>query len=173
MGSLVDYDKHYRRGRGQCGEPFALFVQFFETFSKPRARVLDLGCGQGRDALLAARHGHEVVGVDLSQIGIDHMMEDAQTEGLDVSGVVCDVLDYKTRRRFDVVLLDRVLHLLLDDDERTRCLHRTSRLTKKQGHVLIADTPKHASLVHGFFDENADAWEVTKRSKNYTFARKR
>lgn len=170
MGSQVDYDKHYRKGRGQCGEPFPPFVEALNALKSP-ARVLDLGCGQGRDALLAARLGHDVVGVDLSSIGIDHMLEDAESEELSIEGVVCDVLEFRSRRKFDVVILDRVLHLLLDDDERRRCLERVHSLTKKHGQILIADTPKHAAQIHAFFA--GDAWTITKRTKNYLFAIRR
>lgn len=170
MGSLVDYDKHYRKGRGQCGEPFPPLVEALSALEAP-ARVLDLGCGQGRDALLAARLGHDVVGVDLSQIGIEHMLEDAESEGLSVEGVVTDVLEFRSRRKFDVVIVDRVLHLLLDDEERTRCLERVRSLTKKRGQVLVADTPKHAAQIHTFFD--GDDWAITKRTKNYLFASRR
>lgn len=173
MGSLVDYDQHYRKGRKQCGDPFPEFVAFFQQYPSPRARVLDLGCGQGRDALLAARHGHEVVGVDLSEIGITQMLADAEAEGLDVTGVVSDVLGYRSRKKFDVVLLDRVLHLLLDDDERLAALGRAARLTRKGGHVLVADVPKNRTLIHGFFDEPVNIWALLKRTKNYSFAQKR
>lgn len=172
VGSLVDYDEHYRKGRGQCGDPFPDFAAFFDRYDRPHARVLDLGCGQGRDALLAARHGHEVVGVDLSEIGIAQMVEDAEAEGLDVAGVVSDVLNFRSRRKFDVVLLDRVLHLLLDDDERIACLDRAARLTRRGGHALVADVPMNRPLIHGYFDERHEAWTVTKRTKNYLFAQK-
>ena len=168
MGSLVDYDVHYRKGRGQCGDPFPPIVAALETLPVP-ARILDLGCGQGRDALLAARLGHEVVGVDLSSVGIAQMVEDAESEGLNLEGIVADVLDYRSRRKFDAVVLDRVLHLLLDDDERARCLQRVGSLTRKGGVVLVADTPRHAPQIQAFF---ADGWDVRKRTKNYTFAHK-
>ncbi|KIG18649.1 hypothetical protein DB30_07664 [Enhygromyxa salina] len=170
MGSLVDYDKHYRKGRGQCGDPFPEFAAFFAGYDRRRARVL--GCGQGRDALLAARHGHEVVGVDLSEIGIAQMVEDAEAEGLDVTGVVSDVLNFRSRRKVDVVLLDRVLHLLLDDDERGVCLGRAAGFTRKGGYVLVADVPNNRALIHGYFDERPQGWTVVKRTKNYLFARK-
>lgn len=172
MGSLVDYDDHYRKGRGQCGDPFPEFAAFFENYDRPCARVLDLGCGQGRDALLAARHGHAVVGVDLSEIGVAQMLEDAEAEGLELTGIVSDVLDFRSRKKFDVVLLDRVLHLLLDDDERHACLERVESLTRKGGYVLIADVPKNRALIHGYFDAQSEGWTLVKRTKNYAFARK-
>ena len=169
MGSLVDYDVHYRKGREQCGAPFPAIMEALHAIPTP-ARVLDLGCGQGRDALLAARLGHEVVGVDLSEVGISQMLEDA--DGLNVTGVVSDVLAYRSRKKFDAVVLDRVLHLLLDDDERREGLARAASLTRKGGAVLIADTPKHAALIQGFFDEQPGAWQPTKRTKNFLFATK-
>ncbi|MBL4686487.1 MAG: class I SAM-dependent methyltransferase [Nannocystaceae bacterium] len=172
MGSLVDYDKCYEEGRGVCGRPFPEFVAFFEGYAKRRADVLDLGCGQGRDALLAARHGHQVLGVDLSAVGIAHLLEDAEQEGLAVQGVVADVLAFKSRRKFDVVLMDRMLHLLPGDDERRTCLQSAARLTRAGGELLIADTPMHRALIHDFFDRRADTWTVNKRTKNMLFASK-
>ncbi len=169
MGSLVDYDTHYRKGRDQCGAPFPSIEAALRAVPAP-ARVLDLGCGQGRDALLAAHLGHEVVGVDLSEIGISQMLEDAK--GLKVTGVVSDVLAYRSRKKFDVVVLDRVLHLLLDDDERRRGLERAAALTRKNGTLLIADTPKHAAQIQRFFDDRPTRWRVTKRTKNFLFATK-
>lgn len=169
MGSLVDYDIHYRKGRGQCGSPFPVIEEAIRATPAP-ARVLDLGCGQGRDALVAARLGHEVVGVDLSEVGIAQMLEDAA--GLDVEGIVSDVLSFRSRKKFDIVVLDRVLHLLLDDKERREGLERAAALTKKGGTILIADTPKHAALIRGFFDSQPTPWACTKRTKNFLFALK-
>jgi len=169
VGSLVDYDIHYKKGRGQCGSPFPAVEAALQAMPAP-GRVLDLGCGQGRDVLLAAQLGHEVVGVDLSEVGIAQMLEDAK--GLNVTGVVSDVLAYRSRRKFDVVVLDRVLHLLLDDDERRQGLERAAALTKKGGTVLVADTPKHAALIQGFFDAQPTTWKSTKRTKNFLFATK-
>jgi len=43
-----------------------------------RCRLLDVPCGDGRLALPVAAAGHEVVGVDLSAIGIERMRHDAK-----------------------------------------------------------------------------------------------
>ncbi len=141
MGSLVDYDKHFVKGLGQCGDPFSEFVSFFAQYDKQGATVLDLGCGQGRDALLAAQHGHLVLGVDLSEIGISQMLAAAKRGRHDVEGVVADITEFKSRRKFDVVLLDRVLHCLPSDAERRITLQNACRFTRKRGHLLVADTP--------------------------------
>ena len=39
----------------------------------PPVRVIDLGCGQGTQALRLARRGYDVTGVDASEIGRAHV----------------------------------------------------------------------------------------------------
>jgi tellurite methyltransferase len=34
-------------------------------------KLLDLGCGEGRNAVYFAKHGFEVLGVDLSEAGLE------------------------------------------------------------------------------------------------------
>ncbi|MFW5914276.1 MAG: class I SAM-dependent methyltransferase [Thermoplasmatota archaeon] len=47
-------------------------------------RILELGCGQGRDTLLLLRNGLEVVGIDYSETGLCHLRE--RTASLDLEG---------------------------------------------------------------------------------------
>ncbi len=172
MPSQVDYDQHYRVRPNACGEPFPEFVAFFGSLGPAPRRVLDLGCGQGRDALMAARLGHSVLGVDLSRIGVDQMLEQARAESLDVEGRLADVSHFRSRRRFDVVLLDRVLHLLLTDDERREMLARLDRLTRVGGFVLIADTASHRSLIRDHFDARPDEWTRVRRCADFLCVRR-
>ena len=50
---MTDYEALYAEQAAVCGAPFSEYVQFFND-QAPGKRVLDLGCGQGRDALSAA-----------------------------------------------------------------------------------------------------------------------
>jgi len=80
-----DYEKFYQQQRHALGDPPPEFVTFFEQFDMQNADVLDVGCGQGRDALFIARRGHHVAGVDIAATGISQLVEDAQAEGLHAS----------------------------------------------------------------------------------------
>jgi len=164
---LVDYDPVYRDRKRVCGAPFPEFRAFFDAYARRRASVLDLGCGQGRDALMAARLGHTTLGVDLSAAGVAQMCEEAAADGLRVQGRVGDIRSFRARRRFDVVLLDRVLHLLPDDAERRRTLRRLSSLTRPGSFVLIADTARHRGLIRGFFERRPSEWRVARRNANF------
>lgn len=74
----TDYGKFYRGAKQALGEPTKEFVKFFDTQARPRIRVLDIGCGQGRDALFIARLGHSVVGVGQSPTGIRDLLAEAE-----------------------------------------------------------------------------------------------
>ena len=56
-------------------------------------RALDLGCGEGADAVWLAERGWDVVGLDLSATAIARMEAEARGRGLEqrVRGVVLDV----------------------------------------------------------------------------------
>lgn len=169
MGSSVDYDVHYAKGPKQCGEPFPEIVDFMEARYRRGARLLDLGCGQGRDALVAASIGWSVVGVDLSAVGLAQLSREARRKRLPVELHESDVTTFRTRKRFDFVLLDRVLHLLLDDEERLQALDNAVRLARKHAAIAVVDGPKHSALIADFF-RRRPAWIVEKQTKRFLFA---
>ncbi len=167
------YDDVYRTGRHVLGSPSQEFVEFFDNYEKANARVLDLGCGQGRDALFITRKGHRVVGVDISPIGIEQMLADAKAENLSIEGIVADIVTFDLDGDFDVILLDRVLHMLKDDGKITAVLEKATFHTRTNGFLLIADTPKQKKLLNDFFTAQQHQWQRIKAKKNILFMQKR
>ncbi|GHJ58905.1 hypothetical protein NOK12_14230 [Nocardioides sp. OK12] len=55
--------------------------------------ALDVGCGEGGDALWLAARGWRVTGVDLSQVALDRAARRAGEEGLDVDWRRADLLE--------------------------------------------------------------------------------
>ena len=64
-------------------------------------RVIDVGCGSGEHALLAATIGLQVTGVDVSQIAIERARAKARQRGLIAEFLVGDVLDLPATGRID------------------------------------------------------------------------
>ncbi len=110
------YDKYYEKP-DYFGKPYIGLIDFFKNH-KPKGMVLDLGCGQGRDALALARLGYSVKGVDISKVGVDQMMRIAKKESLNITGEVGDVFAYPITDEFDIVLLDSMLHFYKNDIEK-------------------------------------------------------
>ncbi|MDQ8729589.1 class I SAM-dependent methyltransferase [Bradyrhizobium sp. LHD-71] len=81
---------------------------------QPEARVLEIGYGNGVLAMLLARRGYEVCGVDISQAAIDWAGErfaEAGLEGTFRQGDVCNMSVFDDAS-FDIVMDGQCLHCL-------------------------------------------------------------
>jgi SAM-dependent methyltransferase len=84
-----------------------------------RGRVLDVGCGTGEHALLAASLGLEATGIDLAAAAIERARRKAAQRGLEARFVIGNVLDLSgLGGQFDTVLDSGLFHVLEDDDRR-------------------------------------------------------
>jgi tellurite methyltransferase len=81
-----------------------------------RARVLDLGCGEGRNAFYLATRGCRVTAVDRSAAGIDKLRELADRVGVPLQGMVADLNDYTVEGTWDLIMAHGVIDYL---DNRT------------------------------------------------------
>jgi 2-polyprenyl-3-methyl-5-hydroxy-6-metoxy-1,4-benzoquinol methylase len=133
-----DYDALYGSTPDALGAPTRVFVDFFATLDGTPLRVLDVGCGQGRDALFIARQGHSVVGVDMSPNGIHDLNAAAEREGLSIKGVVADLTTYVAVGVVDIVLIVRTLHML-PKQPRIDVLTQLISHVAPKGWLLIAD----------------------------------
>lgn len=163
-----DYEKFYRENRHGLGEPTKEFVAFFDDFNRDGAKVLDVGCGQGRDALFIARKGHSVVAIDSSPSGIRDLQKDADAEALPITTHVVDIREFKSRNRFDVILIDRTLHMLSTDDS-VAVLAKLLRLSKSGGHVLIADEKSNLPAFQSVIEASNWNWATTLNRRGYLF----
>jgi SAM-dependent methyltransferase len=67
--------------------------------------ALDLGAGEGRNALWLAARGWTVTAVDFSAVGLDKARAIARKRGLQLTTVVADVTRYCPEQTYDLVLL--------------------------------------------------------------------
>jgi cyclopropane fatty-acyl-phospholipid synthase-like methyltransferase len=108
----------------------------FEALAETGAlqgRILDIGCGTGEHALLAAAHGADAVGLDLSRRAIDVAREKATSRGLNVTFEVADALELATPAEpFDVIIDSGVFHVF-DDTDRARYVAVLRRLLRTGG----------------------------------------
>lgn len=71
----------------------------------PAGTALDLGAGEGRNALWLAEQGWTVTAVDFSPVGLRKAQQIARRRGVAINTVVADVLGYRPATPFDLVLL--------------------------------------------------------------------
>ena len=78
---------------------------------KPRARVLDVGCGEGRNAIFLAARGHVVDAFDISAAGVASAKRRAAEQRLDIRFWLEDLAGFTFLRNYDAILSHGVLHL--------------------------------------------------------------
>jgi SAM-dependent methyltransferase len=74
-----------------------------EVGGLPPGRVLDVGCGEGADAIWLAQRGWRVTAIDISRVGIDRARAHADALGVDVEWVVTDIRDAVDLGEYDLV----------------------------------------------------------------------
>ena len=116
--SRAEFDASYQEGTPawDIGRPQPAFVRLVDA-GEVRGRVLDVGCGTGEHALLAAGRGLEATGIDAAPTAIRLAREKAARRSLDARFEVWDALDLPTfGEQFDTVLDCGPFHVLDDDD---------------------------------------------------------
>jgi cyclopropane fatty-acyl-phospholipid synthase-like methyltransferase len=98
------------------GRPQPAFVELAESGAL-RGRVLDVGCGTGEHALLAAGLGLEATGIDAAPSAIAIAEGKARDRGLTARFLVGNALELAALgEQFDTVLDCGLFHVFEDDD---------------------------------------------------------
>lgn len=92
-------------------EPPALLDAAIADRVRP-GRALDLGCGQGVNAVHLARRGWDVVGIDFVPAAVEAARDRAARAGVALDLRVGDVLDHRPGEPYDLVLDSGCLHHL-------------------------------------------------------------
>ena len=128
--------------------------------------ILDVGCGTGEHALLAASLGHPALGVDVAATAIELARTKGADRGIDAEFAVADA--FELERRFETVLDCGLFHTC-DDDERLTYVASVASVTDHGAtlYVLcfsdqapaIGPRPVHAEELRTAFDRR-NGWDV-------------
>ncbi|MFI0730927.1 class I SAM-dependent methyltransferase [Streptomyces sp. NPDC021225] len=105
----------------------------------PPGDVLDLGCGEGGDALWLAGQGWQVTATDISAVAVERLAALARSHGLGdrVSAVRHDLHTSFPSGRFDLICA-HYLHTPLDLDRAT-VLRSAAHALRPGGRLLVVD----------------------------------
>ncbi len=166
-----DYDKLYASEAHALGEQTAEIAAFIAGLNLKGARILDVGCGQGRDALPLARAGHDVTGIDLAPSGIEAMCAEADAEGLSITGHVADITEYTPLGAFDILLIDRTLHML-GAAPRAATFLALIACVAPSGWLIVADETSNLPAFKAALLTDEVDWVIERCAKGMLFAQK-
>jgi 2-polyprenyl-3-methyl-5-hydroxy-6-metoxy-1,4-benzoquinol methylase len=108
---------------------------FDEIGSLRPGRALDLGAGDGRNAIWLAEHGWKVTAVDFSQVALDRARSRAAASGVEVEWQLADLLDWSPDARlYDLVTL---FFIHLPREERRAVYARAADSVAPGGTLLV------------------------------------
>jgi SAM-dependent methyltransferase len=96
--------RYYDAETAHFTDDLPAYLELTERFGGP---VLDIGCGTGRVAVYLARHGHRVVGIDISEAMLGRARERAKQEGIPPSLLTwlqADVTSLALEERFGLAV---------------------------------------------------------------------
>ncbi len=109
---MSEFDREYAAANGMLfgSEPSIYLELFLRSEQIPPSLALDIGCGDGRNSLFLARCGFEVTSIDLSEVAIARVREEASCQGLKLTALVADVRTYEyPPDRYGLVVANTIL----------------------------------------------------------------
>jgi len=101
----------------------------------PPGRALDLGAGEGRNAIWLAERGWHVTAVDFSDIGLQKARRLAEARGVEVDWIEANLRSCQPERAaFDLVVL---VYIHLPGDERRAVVRRAADAVAAGGTLLV------------------------------------
>ena len=126
-------------------EPNRFLVE--ETADLPPGRALDLGAGEGRNAIWLAELGWDVTAVDFSDVAMDKARTIAARRSVAVDLEVADLVEYRPQESaFDLVML---LYIHLPVEERRQVFARAAGATAPGGTILVIGHDSD-NIEHGY-----------------------
>ncbi len=142
------------------------------------ARILDLGCGGGDQALVFAKRGYDVVGIDIAPVLVDHARRRFAEDGLSGEFRVGDMRELDFREQFDAVVILSGTFGFFGREGDVDVLRRIRRALKPDGRTFLSFLSAHTPPEHtrawrevdgGWYLNEVwfDAEKSARRSRNF------
>jgi tellurite methyltransferase len=144
----MDFEELYKTHDKPWGSTPQPEIERFASELKP-GFVLDVGVGDGRNALFLAERGFEVVGLDIAENAVNKLLSGAAERKVDdcVHGIVGDLAAYIPEKEYDNIISSFTLHFLNAEDF-LGVVQRLQNATATGGLHIISDFTQDGSLYH-------------------------
>lgn len=132
--SVTHYDKRYSGENYYWGlAPNTLCYEIMQM--KPPTKpykILDIGCGEGKNAVFLARNGYNVTAFDISEQGLTKARKLADHFDVEIDFFKADVRDFRLETEYDIIFSSGVFHYI-PYELRQEIVDNLKAHTKKNG----------------------------------------
>ena len=138
MSIRTNYEKWYEGDDYYWGvEPGGFLNELIELSAPSKdKKVLDIGCGEGKDAVYMAQKGYDVTAFDLTENGIRKTIALADKRGVKLNAYVDDINTFETDEQFDIIYSTGTVQYLFDENKK-EFFDKLEKITKPGGIVYI------------------------------------
>lgn len=130
----TNYEKWYEGDEYYWGfEPAALCKEIVNFLPKDKTlKILDIGCGEGKDAVYFAKLGYQVSAFDVTENGIRKTKMLAKKEGVKIDAYIDDINTFELKENYDVIYSTGTVQYL-DEDKKDRFFKMVQQHTNVNG----------------------------------------
>ncbi|MDE7130404.1 MAG: methyltransferase domain-containing protein [Lachnospiraceae bacterium] len=108
----------------------------FEHLLNDQSKVLEVGCGEGQNAIYLAGKGHHVDAFDLSEYGIAKLKHRCELSNVQVNAFTADLTTYQFEQCYDMITCFGTLHFV-DKNEWKKFIKNAKEYTNMGGIHII------------------------------------
>lgn len=159
--SKTDYEKRYEDEDYYWGlAPNRLCYEIMKLRPPVRPyKVLDMGCGEGKDVVFLARNGYQVTAFDVAENGLKKARELAYRNGVEINFLRADINEFRPGERYDIVLSSGVCHYIKKNNRQQFFEELKAHTNEKGIHALNVFVKKP------FIEEAPDLEEVERQTE--------
>lgn len=114
VSNLSYYEDAYNKEKYFWGlEPSYMCLKILEYMPPIRPlKLLDVGCGEGKDAVFLARCGYQVSAFDISDAGLEKLKRLSDHAKVSVRAFKADIWEFRLDEKYDIIYSSGALHYI-------------------------------------------------------------
>lgn len=161
-----EYNSKYSGEKFYWGTNPSRLITELTNRLKPGCSILDIGSGEGRNAIFLAKNGFDVTAVDISENGIMKTRKLAETHNVQIKTHVSDFIEFlSSSPKYDAIFCMNILQYISDEKIRSGIDSIKEKTSSKGFNVVVSFVAQNKKMKDEAQSKGMylfDKWELKK-----------